>query len=242
MIKKIYGCFLLVTLPLIGERMTDPFRLELRHIESKGIGYNQGYTTFEAFYAATEALSKLWVPFLDFRAHAFNDWRFAVNAGVGLRYVRKRVWGVHGYYDYRNTSSTHYNQFSAGIESLGRVWDFRLSGYLPFGHREFALKSLYGEAGIHVNSYPKSPLYFAAGPYYLNGSGRVAWGGALRGSVDMYRHIRLEVSGSYDPIFKWIAQGQLGVFFLIGGKKEGKPYPRAVLDNVRHVEIIPILH
>ena len=103
-----------------------------------------------------------------------------------------RVWGINGYYDYRNTNHQHYNQVSLGLESLGRIWDFRINGYLPVGNktspffhtqfdrfkghemiisrkREFAMKGANAEAGFHVNTFKNVPLYFAGGPYYLEG-------------------------------------------------------------------------
>ena len=247
-LKEFLCIFLLAISILKATTLTDPFRLEVRHIESKGIGYNQGYSTFEAFYASTEAWKGSGTPFLDVQGHLFNNGRAAVNAGIGVRYGVSRVWGMNGFYDYRNTFRGHYNQVSFGLESLGRVWDFRLNIYHPFGKKihyfdakkEFALQTVSGEAGIHVNTFEKSPLYFAAGPYYLNGEGKTAWGGKMRGSVDMYEHIRLEISSSYDHLYKWIGQGQLSIFFLFGGKKEGKPRSEESLQRAQRNEIIPV--
>ncbi len=249
---KGFLCVLLAGSNLGASVLTDPFRLEARHIESKGIGYNQGYSTLEAFYAATEVLEGSWIPFLDVQGHFFNNGRVAVNSGIGIRYaasrVWSRVWGVNGFYDYRNTFRGHYNQVSLGLESLGKVWDFRLNSYHPFGRKvhyfgakkEFALQSFAGEAGIHVKTFKNLPLYFAAGPYYLNGEGKTAWGGKVRGSIDLLRHIRFEASSSYDRLFKWIGQGQLGIFFMFGGKKEGKPRSKQSLQRVDRNEIIPV--
>jgi hypothetical protein len=46
----------------------QPCRITARHIENKGIGYNTGYTTLEAFLAAP---TDLWpvMPFVDLRGH-----------------------------------------------------------------------------------------------------------------------------------------------------------------------------
>ena len=58
-------------------------RIDARHIEAEGIGYNQGYTTLETFLAPDN--DAVLVPFLDLRAHVFNNGKFAANAGVGGR-------------------------------------------------------------------------------------------------------------------------------------------------------------
>ena len=44
----------------------------------------------------------------------------------------------------------------------------------------------------------------------------------LRGFVEMYKHIRLEANISYDHLFKWIGQGQLGIFFIFRRKKRNQ--------------------
>lgn len=234
-LKKLFYFLFLSYSTLTAATQTDPIRLCARHIESKGIGYSQGYTTLEAFFASTEAWGGKWIPFLDVRGHLFNNGKAAINAGIGVRFVAERVWGVYGYYDYRNKMHHHYNQAALGFESLGETWDFRLNINHPFGKKGFALQSVNGEAGLHVRDF-----YFAAGPYYLNGKGNTAWGGALRGSVDMFRYFQLELSSSYDHLFKWIGQGQLSFIFLFGGKKEGKPYSKRVFQKVDRMEIIPV--
>jgi len=63
-------------------KTSRPQRIEVKHIEAGGIGYSQGYTTLEGFFPLL-ASDKNWVPFLDLRAHIFNDGKPAVNAGLG---------------------------------------------------------------------------------------------------------------------------------------------------------------
>ncbi len=224
-----------------------PMRLTLRHIEGEGVGYNQGYTTLEGFFAPLMPWKDHWVPFLDLRGHVFNNGKFAANTGIGMRYLTDtRIWGANVYYDYRNTSHQHYNQISMGFESLGKIWDFRLNGYLPvgnttspsYGHAkfkafknhhmlitrkyDFAMKGANAEVGAHVNTFKKAPLYFATGPYYLEGQGKAAWGGEFRAAVDIFDYVRLEGNTSYDSIFRWIGQGQISVMISFGGKREIK--------------------
>lgn len=253
-----------------------PLRLSFRHIESNGIGYEQGYSTVEGFFAPFSPLKDAWLPFLDVRGHIFNHGKLAANAGLGLRYLTSRVWGVNAYYDYRNAKHQHYNQISMGFETLGKTWDFRINGYLPVGaktspfyhtkfeefeghhmiisrKREFAMKGANAEVGAHVDNIKNVPFYFAAGPYYLTGQGRTAWGGELRAVVDLYEHVRLEGNTSYDKVFKWIGQGQVSINFPLGAKrkiKQRKKYScsqevlvrERSLQRVDRNEIIPVSH
>ena len=97
------------------------YRTTIRHIESGGIGYEDGYTTFEAFLASDPSQWKV-TPFLDARGHVFNNGKWAANAGVGLRALwRNRAYGINTYYDYRNTGRFHSNQIGVGLETLGEA-------------------------------------------------------------------------------------------------------------------------
>jgi hypothetical protein len=225
-----------------------PARITLRHIGVKGIGYNRGYTTLEAFFSPYEPLNQRWFPFVDVRGHVFNNSRLAANAGVGIRYLSdslvlgNRLWGINAYYDYRNTKRHSYYQASVGLESLGETWDFRVNGYLPFGakksyfyglrfdyfidhymmqsrKREIAMKGANAEVGMHIDSISRLPLYLSVGPYYFKG-GNTTWGGKLRAAFDYNDYIRLEGSVSYDHLFKWIGQGQLSLTLPLGRKRE----------------------
>jgi hypothetical protein len=220
-----------------------PLWASMRYTTPEGIGYKSGYTTVEGFFAFKTSLKDAWVPFLDLRGHVFDNGKLAANAGLGLRYIaRSRVYGMNAYYDYRNTKQQHYNQVAAGLESLGRIWDFRINGYLPLGRkqspfshpkfvafkghsllvkrdRHFAMKGANAEVGIHINHFENAPLYFAGGPYYLTGIGDTTYGGELRGFVDLFsRYLRLEGNVSYDHFFKWIGQGQISINIPFGKK------------------------
>lgn len=222
----------------------QPMRVAARHIEPGGIGYNQGYTTLEGFFSPMRPYGDAWVPFLDLRGHIFNNGRTAANAGVGVRYMAcSRVWGMNTYYDYRRTYRQHYNQVAAGLESLGRVWDFRINGYLPVGKKtsafwgshfdhfrqhyafisgkkEFAMKGANAEAAAHINVVKNVDFTVAMGPYYLNGHGEAAWGGEARAELDLFKYCKLEGFTSYDSIFKWTGQGQVSIVIPFGGKRK----------------------
>ena len=253
-----------------------PMRVTARHIESNGIGYNQGYTTLEGFFSPLSPWGdcEQWVPFVDLRGHAFNDGRLAANAGLGLRYITNYVWGINAYYDYRDTHHQHYNQFAAGLEALGKIWDFRINGYLPLGRRnskyyhtkfdkfedhylylsrkkEVSMKGANAEVGFHIDHFKDFPFYFAGGPYYLNGTGRTTWGGQLRARVDIFDYLTLEGNVSYDHLFRWVGQGQVGINMPLGTRRQIKKssdrsctnsmaLSTRALQRVDRFEIIPV--
>lgn len=221
----------------------SPYRATVRHIEGKGIGYNKGYTSVDLFTAFAPTLEHRWVPFLDARLHVFDNGRIATNAGFGLRYIGSScVYGINSYYDYRETSRQKYNQYALGLEVLGKVWDVRINGYLPVGskhsdlyqtefshfsghsiflksRREFAMKGINAESGIHFNPIPKIQMYGAFGAYYFVRSTQNAIGGKLRLSATFLDHIKMEASTSYDAVFRWIGQGELSFILPFGPKK-----------------------
>jgi trimeric autotransporter adhesin len=243
----------------------QPMAVSARYTSPRGIGYEPGYTTLEGFFSWM--VGEKWEPFVDLRAHVFDNGKFASNAGLGFRWLTpSRIYGVNGYYDYRKTRHLHYNQAALGFETLGEMWDFRLNGYLPVGKKEshlfgthfekfkghymvvksrqeFAMKEVSGEVGLHVDNLKSAPFYFTAGPYYLEGKGASAWGGEVRASVDLFhRHLHLEASCSYDHYFRWIGQGQVSLKAPFGGKRRGKD-KMLLTRSVQHVdrqEIIPV--
>ncbi|MDR3624109.1 MAG: inverse autotransporter beta domain-containing protein [Chlamydiales bacterium] len=228
-------------------------RAGVRHIEGKGVGYNTGYTTIETFLAPSPQEFPT-LPFVDLRGHIFDDGRWAANGGCGVRsWIGSRIYGLNVYYDYRNSKRSNYNQVSCGIESLGSVWDFRWNGYFPVGSRKsrgfdlgydtFAGNSLYltrkfeyaltgsnAEVGTHFARFRGISFYAAAGPYYFKGPlGPDLLGGQVRLNGNYNDFVTLEVSSSYDRVFRGIVQGQISFNFPLGPKsygKEGNSYPR----------------
>jgi len=237
-------CFSLCGEEVEQQQTVQPMRIVGRHIDPGGIGYGEGYTTLEGFFSPTRPFGGDWVPFLDLRGHLFNDGKPAVNAGTGVRYIScSRVWGINAYYDYRKTNRQHYNQVAAGLESLGKVWDFRINGYLPvggksspfWGHhfdhfkdnyaylsgkKEFALKGANAEAAAHINITKNVDFTVASGPYYLTGHGATAWGGEARVEFDLFDYCRLEGFTSYDSNFRWTGQGQFSIVIPFGRKRK----------------------
>lgn len=221
-----------------------PQRVNLRHIEWKGLGYDTGYTTLEAFYALED---RCYTPFFDARIHVLDDGRFASNLGLGARTMWGcRSYGLNLYYDYRLTRKRSYNQIGIGFESLGEMWEFRANGYLPvagtkshfFGNprferfvgnsllisrkRESAMQGVDAEIGARFSRCGKRDLYVGAGPYYFkardhrHGFGKDAFGGKVRVAGRFSDYFAVEVSGSYDRLFHGIVQAQVGFTYPFG--------------------------
>jgi len=254
--------FLAVALPLSG--FADAYKKEescpegkrhyqasLRHIEGGGIGYEEGYTTFEAFLALDP---RRWAitPFLDARGHVFDKGKWAANAGIGLRALwGNRVCGINTYYDYRNASRFHSNQIGVGLESLGALLDFRINGYLPVGAKtsapynttfktfsgnymllsqkyQSAMKGADAECGFHFGKSASFDFYAAAGPYYFIGKmDSATWGGKARISGTFKDMLTLEISDSYDRTFHNKFQGQISLSFPFGPKSKVKKQERS---------------
>ncbi len=222
------------------------YRVSVRHIEGGGIGYSQGYTTLEGFFAP-DPQGLILMPFLDVRGHVFDHGKMAANAGLGFRgFLGCRTYGLNTYYDYRNTKKLHYNQVGVGLETLGTFVDLRINGYLPVGKKitspygikfdkfsghnvvltqkkQFAMKGADAEIGFHFGKSHNFDFYAAAGPYYYIGEiGHNTWGGKAR-LAGMYKeYITLELSNSYDRMFRNNFQGQVTFTLPFGSRSRVK--------------------
>ncbi len=226
------------------------YRATIRHIESGGIGYEDGYTTLEAFLSADPSQWSV-TPFLDGRGHIFDNGKWAANAGVGLRALwGNRVYGINSYYDYRNTGRFTSNQIGVGLETLGKLFDFRINGYLPLGAKisrpydsvfgtfsghsmilsqkiQSAMKGANAEFGFHFGKSKYFDFYAGAGPYYFIGQKAPAtWGGKARIAGFFKDFFSLEISDSYDRTFHNKFQGQIGLTLALGPKVKVKEQGR----------------
>lgn len=227
------------------------YRATIRHIESGGIGYEDGYTTFEAFLCPDPSRFEF-TPFIDVRGHIFDHGKWAANAGIGLRTLRKnRAYGANVYYDYRNTGRFNSNQIGLGIETLGEIVDFRINGYLPICKKnsdpyeavfkafsgnymlisqkyQAAMKGADAEFGFHFGKFKSFDFYAAAGPYYFIGENAPStWGGKGRISATYKDILTFEISDSYDRTFHNKFQGQLSLGFSFGPKSKIKKQNRS---------------
>ena len=77
-------------------------RISIKHREHNGVGYGTGYTSATAFIAPN--WQRQFLPFVDLRAHVFNDGEFAFNGGLGTRYAfsGNNIFGANLYYDFRS--------------------------------------------------------------------------------------------------------------------------------------------
>lgn len=252
----------------------QPGRIEIRHIESNGIGYSCGYTTWALMYAPIHSASA--ASLIDLRAHLLNNGSFACNAGCGVRLLSPNwIYGMNTYYDYRNLKNQSYHQLGLGIELLGNRLDLRANGYLPVGRTTsrcfglvfdsfqdhsiftrrkqlFSMSGFDAEASLLFKAIPQLRLYSALGPYYFTGKGHHAPGGKGRLEVWYKDYISLDASLSYDSLFRWIGQGQIGFYFPIGKRPKKEPsnqnldrencselFASKALQRIQRNEIIP---
>ncbi len=216
------------------------YRTSIRHIESGGVGYDDGYTTLEGFFASDPSRREA-THFFDVRGHVFDNGQWAGNIGVGLRaLVKARVYGINCYYDYRNTDRLGSSQIGVGLETLGEFFDFRINSYLPFGSKisdpydavfasfseHFALISAKyysamggadAEFGFHLGRFESSDFYAGIGPYYFVGNiDPSAFGVRARISSTFNDIVTLEISNSYDRTFGNNFQGSISFNFAFG--------------------------
>lgn len=250
--KKILLALIAVS-PLIADECCPPLfdacscdpgpcnaQVSLRTTQPGGIGYPTGYTSLDLFYAPGSNVN--FHPFLDFRAHVFNDGKPAFNTGLGLRYLpdcTDVVFGVNAYWDFRDAKHTSFSQVGLGFEALWANWDLRLNGYVPVnrhkkGYRSGFLKFQDNEAifyrkyelalaGADLDLgylfYKNACLDMRAtlGGYYFQGDyGKHAGGGLFKLSSNMSDYFTASAQVSYDNLFKWIGQGEIAVNFSFG--------------------------
>jgi len=202
-------------------------QIKMKHLEYQGIGFNQGYSSFELFLSNAEPWYCSNYLFLDLRAHVFNDGKPAFNGGFGWRYLFESLQaiGANAYYDYRLTKHKNYNQIGFGLEYLSPRWEARANAYFPlaetvsslydlqFSHfagneffisrkHEFAMTGADGEIGWHFMQKGWIDLYVGAGPYYFKGHlGKAAIGGKARIEARISPYFSLEIGDSYDQVF-----------------------------------------
>lgn len=218
-------------------------RFEVRHLEPQGVGFNQGYTSLALFF--TPSWDKMTYPFLDLRAHVFNDGMFASNVGAGVRMASQRwdlSWGVNAYYDYRGFDELHINQGAIGLEWLSPCYDVRINGFYPFsgksnvsnpkfshfcGYDAFASQRVKGalpmiEAEVRVPLYKRIDFSGGLGIYYLfkRNVCDVILGDALGGRVRLVMRptdgLLLEGEVTFDEIFRTRGNGAIRLSFPLG--------------------------
>ncbi len=259
---KLLTSLVLLTTTLAAETHSA---MTIRHRESNGVGYNQGYSTLD--YYLTSQFDDLEFLF-NVRGHLFNNAKAAGNAGIGFRYSLNeddsRI-GMNLYYDFRDTNHFFAHQAAAGFEWISHIVDVRVNGYVPVGKQQnFHHKRFQGFTGNRViirNKYTAAlpcvegeigtpiarPFYFAAGSYYLfqeKAHGMQvgnALGGKVRFDFDIGSYFTAGAMVTYDKIFKTRVQGYVAINITLGPWKSMKDSctnleKRRIIRN----EIIPI--
>jgi hypothetical protein len=204
-----------------------PKRLMLSH--NMGYGENFGpergtdFTTFEVFLAPDYCVGSFY-PLIDLRGHRFDNDSYALNIGIGGRYIPSsnnfcEMMGINFFYDWRQGFLTEYNQFGIGLEVLGKRWDFRANGYFPVGQKKYKVTCVFDqyeggyvitERKFEITTYGYNLevgwlaiasknflLYAAAGPYYLTRKSccfESIVGGKIRMRPQYKDYIALDVS------------------------------------------------
>lgn len=181
----------------------------IRQTEGRGLGFRKGYTTLGLFLKPDLLFNSCIQPFIDVRAHHFNNGKWAANLGIGGRFqcASGTIYGFNLFYDYLRRHGD-YNQIGLGLEMLGCRYDLRLNGYIPVGntshivsHAKFSFpggffgsckqrrKALAGfdaELGTSLNRWLCSPnpcfdVFVGIGPYYYGASCKCGCGDHLFG-------------------------------------------------------------
>ncbi|MBX7066510.1 MAG: right-handed parallel beta-helix repeat-containing protein [Parachlamydiales bacterium] len=224
------------------------YRVYADYIFGRGVGFNEGYSTLGFFM--TPAFKGDWLPFLDIRGHLFNDGKWAANGGAGVRYFIEPLqifFGMNGFYDYRRYQKTNFNQAGFGIEFLGNRFAFRSNGYMTFGRDEKiigysfnkfegnnafyyqnAYLSMWGvdaELEARLYSYKEAELELAAGPYYYKTNStfdKDTVGGRIRATLQYRNMLYATGTTTFDHIFDWRWQGEVGINLPFGPKLKKK--------------------
>jgi hypothetical protein len=227
----------------------------VRHIEARGIGYKNGYTTLEGFGIYNR--HDRFMPFLDLRGHIFDNGKLAGNAGIGARSFLSSIQHLLGYYLYYDIRQVGHDltaqQLSPGIELLGRRMEYRINAYFPVGNqksdrynydfdafkgnnillrykRQYVMKGADAEIGVHIAQSRSYDFYAGIGPYYFQASHDQSWGGKARLKGKYKEYVTLEASYSYDHLFGSIVQGSIGITLPFGTKvrKKERSCPQGV--------------
>ncbi len=207
-------------------------RSSVRHIIGHGVGFNRGYSTVETFYSPLKKKPENIIPFFDMRGHVFNNGKIAFNVGSGIRkQIKKRVYGINTYYDFRKTKKMDYNQFGLGAETLGESWDFRINGYIPFAEKitgpdeynvyQFAMRGGDISCGYHFSKTDFIDMSLLGGFYYYKEHIGPNFAGISSGFRCRFKeYFTFAIGASYDPVFKSRLQYLIGFTIPFGQEPE----------------------
>ena len=222
------------------------YSISARSLQGNGVGFNKGYSSLDTLILFSQMNGVY--PFFDLRGHLFNDGKWAANAGFGMRFKpesKDLLIGFNAFYDYRDATHSHFNQFAGGLEFSGPRWDININGYFPFGkrkhfyrsgferfqgHSAFFLKKaefpfIGGDLriGTTLYSHPVFNFYASMGAYDFYGQyGKNAAGGFFDLKLNVTSYLTFEGWVSYDSNFRWRGNGELRLTIPFGLNLKGR--------------------
>lgn len=206
-----------------------PKRIDISHIEGKGIGYSRGYTQLSAILGPEYQIGHF-LPLIDIKGSIFDDGRWSGHLGFIGRFLPKSLCEIFGFtlfYDFSERSQGSYHQVGGGFEVLNKRWEVHTKGLIPVGARTHSRTSVFdnyvgpyqftstrvetasyfweANAGYYLVNGKNFQLYAAAGPYYFSAN-QQAWGGKAMVRPQYRDFLYVELSASRDHINKTIYQ------------------------------------
>lgn len=219
---------------------TNPFfkvRIEAGYSAGQFIGIKQSYVELGLFVpvCSTDALTS----FVDCRGYRFNNAKWGISSGIGLRKCldNDHAVGANVYYDYlEGNFHKSFNRLGLGLEWLGACLDFRINTYLPIGHEthssetvkyndyignyratcrenQFSIgRGFDAEVGGYFGCWNNFNVYGAIGPYYyLSKQESNYFGGQARIEMSYHSFISIQIRSSYDSVNQLRTQGQIQI-------------------------------
>ncbi len=240
------------TLPLDGLDVWSTFRPRFSFVydAGKGIGYQNSFTSLEVFVPLAQPTSdRLW--YADFRGLFNKDGASGGNLGVGRRLwdpAFDATFGLHLYYDYRQTAANQFQQLSPGFDILTDCWEFRVNGYLPLvfddrkpppdqfrGHVlyidrfETALSGMDMELGVPIPLCDRFQPKLLGSVYSFDGPAHDRfWGWRARVEGQVSEAVSLHLSVQDDPLFDTTVNFAVAVRFPGGALMRQRPLARLV--------------
>jgi trimeric autotransporter adhesin len=134
--------------------------IDLKISPRGGVGYNtsgagfDSTTRLEAFLPLLQDIGEE-LTFLDSRLLLDNEGNLGANILLGYRNYDEggdRIWGGYAGIDLRETDASSFSQLGVGVESLGRVWDFRANGYFPLGDTQQVIDESIRNGAVQTSS------------------------------------------------------------------------------------------
>jgi trimeric autotransporter adhesin len=127
-----------------------PARFGVGHTSSQG-GID-GTSRIEGFIPLSQTAGRN-LTFLDGQFLLDNGGHVGGDIVLGYRSYdasKNRIWGGYLGFDHRQTDTNSFNQLGLGVESLGRIWDFRANAYLPIGNTQQLLDETTFDSGYRT--------------------------------------------------------------------------------------------